>query len=181
MSRVQVFCFFWILGTWGVQLTILTFCTLSCKTETRKLLVLGFRLVPRELLSCEELLLAQLSWASALRERMRRLSFSFSDKASAPSILTRPDRINLTSSHSWSLSGLDGGHRVAVKSGAPWGTVTPCSSESVRMCSSKVLKGVAVADACSRERTLSSHCRLSLCYVWLPCVFVCVLTLVGVL
>lgn len=67
--------------TQGVQHTILTFWTPPGNTETWKLLVLSFLLVVHELLSCEELLLAQLSWALPLRGRTRRLFFSSSDKA----------------------------------------------------------------------------------------------------
>lgn len=119
--------------TQGVQHTILTFWTPSCNTKTWNLLVLCFLLVLHELLSCEGLLLVQLSWALTLWEKARRLFFfipwqSEQETTSTGSILTRPDRINLTSSHSQSLNGRDGGHHVAVKSSTPWSTVTPYSS-----------------------------------------------------
>lgn len=61
--------------TQGVQHSILTFWTSYSNNQTWDVLVLSFRLVLHELLSCEELLLARLSRALTPSDKMRRRFF----------------------------------------------------------------------------------------------------------
>lgn len=132
-----------------------------------------------------------LSWALTPTERILSLSLSLwlffilwqseQERTSARSICTCPDRMNLTSSQSWSLSGLDGGHSVAVKSNTPWSTVTPCSS-GLWVCASEKSLNVFPA-LCSYtcahssvdfDKTEDTSCDCVLCDSGVfVCVFLC--------
>lgn len=114
----------------GVQHTILTFWTPSCKNPKHETSLFSAS-SSSYMNSCSSLWRRRRAAFSTALVGFNTLSFRPVTKR-VGSILTRPDRINLTSSES--LEGLDGGRRVAVKSSV---SLKCCDTLQMRICASE--------------------------------------------